>query len=125
MIQSIEPLYILEFTTSTQTPPGNSEMTSSDDNDSKLKNFFNAGNQFELIDSVLDLTFICGLLVSWSCFAHSIRQMSRPFLPFYATKLLIVGLIWTFIAYANALAIRNQRQVTLGNFKATTEDKVR
>lgn len=85
-----------------------------------IKDNYIAGNQFELVDSILDLNFICGLLVAWSCFAHSIRQMSRPFIPFYAIKLSIVGSIWIFVVSAMLLANQGQLQVTSGNFKAST-----
>lgn len=89
-----------------------------------IKDNYVAGGQFELVDSILDLNFICGLLIAWSCFAHSIRQMSRPFVSFYAIKLSIVGSIWIFAISAMLLANQTQLQVTSGDFKASTNAHV-
>lgn len=44
--------------------------------------------------SIVDLTFVCGLLLSWSCFFHSLRENSRSFIGFYLPKLLFISTIW-------------------------------
>lgn len=65
-------------------------------------------NRFDLLDSILDLTLICGFMLSWVCFAHSIRRMLRPFLQFYAPKLAIVVTIWLLATAAFFLADNDQ-----------------
>lgn len=48
-------------------------------------------NRSSLVESLADTTFLCSMLLSWLIFAHSVRQISRPFYQFYLAKVALVA----------------------------------
>lgn len=53
-----------------------------------------SGNGPSLSESLVDLTFVSSILMSWLTFVHSIRRCSRSFWTFYVPKLAIIGTIY-------------------------------
>ncbi|XP_043219290.1 transmembrane protein 181-like [Amphibalanus amphitrite] len=47
-----------------------------------------------VLDSLLQVTMFCALLLCWICVLHGLRQTSRTWLTFYVPKLVLVGLMW-------------------------------
>ncbi|CAF4414936.1 unnamed protein product [Rotaria sp. Silwood2] len=49
-----------------------------------------------ILDKILQISFLCILLLFWLSFYHGIRQNVRQFLPFYLPKIILVSILWIF-----------------------------